>query len=303
MANRSYLCVTSQNTTYPSARQPGFNPQQQVIASDTWCVPLLWPALFRPADIVRWVVPGDGQDMTDAADPDDDLVTEAPITTRTRAIEQLRAAMPYFTRLFGDGGGLDAYASFLVSALEAAPYELVTIEMDEIASLSDPKQSFHDGFRAVLGAIGVDASDGARRRLVELASLRDGRRLPPARLLLDHLPAHEDDFWNHTHVLGAGAKEAGIGRAVPWELAPLSTRFTAATPALVPVFMPRLEIVLRQHEERKGAPLTKEEVIAIRDRAVCLMVPAADAAKLPTSNDIDPADCWEAWLARRTPRV
>lgn len=67
---------------------------------------------------------------------------------------------------------------------------------------------------------------------------------------------------------------------------------------VVPVFVPALVALLLSAEEEKGEPLTEEEVIAIRDEAACVMMPAAEAAALEESRgypDIAPEDCWEQW--------
>ena len=68
---------------------------------------------------------------------------------------------------------------------------------------------------------------------------------------------------------------------------------------LVPVFMPALVVLLTHHEQRKGAPLTKDEVLAIRDKATCVMAPADILPAMAESRgyeDIDPERCWEQWL-------
>lgn len=64
---------------------------------------------------------------------------------------------------------------------------------------------------------------------------------------------------------------------------------------LVPVFMPALVALLLRAEESKGEPLTEQEVIAIRDEANCVMMPAAQAKKQEESRgypDVDPENCW-----------
>lgn len=210
MANRSYLCATDLATTYPSFVDKNYDSADQTIACDVWCVPLLWQALFRPADIVRKIFVVDG----------DEIATEAPLAKRTTAIEQLREAAPYFTELFAAEGGIDEYAVFLIEALESVPHQYVTIELQEIACLTNPEQAFYDSFRAASAAIGTDYSAAAKSRFSDIAAFRDLKRIPPARLLLVEPQGFEptdDDFWNHCRICGAGASEAGIGRAVPWE--------------------------------------------------------------------------------------
>jgi hypothetical protein len=102
MANHSYLCGTNLETTYPSFVDKGYDSAEQTIASDVWCVPLLWTALFRASDIVR---------LTFTVEQDQ-VVAEAPLVARDIAIRQLQEALPYFNRLFGAEGALDDYARF-----------------------------------------------------------------------------------------------------------------------------------------------------------------------------------------------
>ena len=67
---------------------------------------------------------------------------------------------------------------------------------------------------------------------------------------------------------------------------------------LVPVFMPGLAVLLVHAEDKKGEPLTKEEVYAIRDGAACIMMQAVDVRKRDESRgyrDIDPENCWHDW--------
>ncbi len=72
---------------------------------------------------------------------------------------------------------------------------------------------------------------------------------------------------------------------------------------LVPVFVPALIAMLVAAEDKKGEPLTKEEVLAIRDSATCVMMTATAAEKLSESrgyDDLEPENCWYEWqLLRR----
>ncbi len=70
----------------------------------------------------------------------------------------------------------------------------------------------------------------------------------------------------------------------------------------VPVFMPTLAHLLRQAEAAKGSPLTRAEVLAVRDKGVCMMLRASAALELEEKRgfrDIDPEDCWEEWQSLR----
>ena len=72
-----------------------------------------------------------------------------------------------------------------------------------------------------------------------------------------------------------------------------------ASDPLIPVFIPALVTLLLNREQQKGAPLSYEEVIQIRDQGVCIMMPTAQAIALDQQRgytDIDPADCWQQWL-------
>jgi hypothetical protein len=67
---------------------------------------------------------------------------------------------------------------------------------------------------------------------------------------------------------------------------------------LFPVFIPALVALLIHAEELKGSPLTRNQVIAIRDDADCVMMPLAAKADLDKERgyaDIDPEQCWEEW--------
>lgn len=72
---------------------------------------------------------------------------------------------------------------------------------------------------------------------------------------------------------------------------------------LVPVFMPALVTLLVSAEDKKGAPLTKDEIHGIRDNASCVMMDSSDAAKMSAGReyrDIDPENCWHDWqMVRR----
>ena len=69
---------------------------------------------------------------------------------------------------------------------------------------------------------------------------------------------------------------------------------------IVPV--PSLVAVLLHHEEQKGAPLTENEVLEIRDKAECIAMPSDVAAQVAASrgyDDIRPEHAWEDWNAIR----
>ena len=71
---------------------------------------------------------------------------------------------------------------------------------------------------------------------------------------------------------------------------------------LVRIYIPALIMLLRQSEAAKVSPLTRDEVVAIRDGAISMMVPLAVAKQIAVErgyDDMDPANVWEEWQARR----
>jgi hypothetical protein len=71
---------------------------------------------------------------------------------------------------------------------------------------------------------------------------------------------------------------------------------------LVPVFIPALVALLIHAEELNAAPLTRNQAMAIRDHANCVMLPASAKGEMEAERgyaDIDPERCWEDWLIVR----
>ena len=69
---------------------------------------------------------------------------------------------------------------------------------------------------------------------------------------------------------------------------------------LVPVFIPNLGVLLLNLERQKGSPLTRDEVISIRDEAIVIMVRRSVAEHMADErgyDDLDPENCWEEFLA------
>ena len=69
---------------------------------------------------------------------------------------------------------------------------------------------------------------------------------------------------------------------------------------IVPV--PALVAVLLNKEKEKGAPLTEDEVMSIRDGAACIAMPASAKRGVEEARgyvDIDPEHAWVAWLEAR----
>lgn len=75
-----------------------------------------------------------------------------------------------------------------------------------------------------------------------------------------------------------------------------------AEPKLIPVFIPSLVVLLVNSEREKGSPLTEAEVLAVRDKGVCMMMREEHAIALDEKrgyNDLDPERVWEQWQEAR----
>ena len=69
---------------------------------------------------------------------------------------------------------------------------------------------------------------------------------------------------------------------------------------IVPV--PSLVSTLLRAERDKGRSLSRDEVIGVRDRCVCVTVPESVARQMAERRgyeDIDPEHCWEQWQQAR----
>jgi hypothetical protein len=67
-------------------------------------------------------------------------------------------------------------------------------------------------------------------------------------------------------------------------------------------FIPSLAAILMASEEKKGAPLTEKEALAIRDAAAVMAMEPRDAQKLERSRgyaDLNPDFVWEQWQLLR----
>jgi len=63
-------------------------------------------------------------------------------------------------------------------------------------------------------------------------------------------------------------------------------------------FIPSLVAQLKAREDKKGSPLTEDEVIEIRDSAICMAVTPETfliTEKARGYKDIDPENCWKEW--------
>jgi hypothetical protein len=72
---------------------------------------------------------------------------------------------------------------------------------------------------------------------------------------------------------------------------------------LISLFMPSLLVLLAHDEAEKGSPLTREEVLAIRDQAATVMLDRSMANQIMSSRgykDINSDFAYEEWQAVRT---
>ena len=68
------------------------------------------------------------------------------------------------------------------------------------------------------------------------------------------------------------------------------------------LFIPALAALLTRAEELKGAPLTEEQVLRIRDAAVAVVTRADSAAATIEQRgypEVDPTNAWPSWQAIR----
>ena len=71
---------------------------------------------------------------------------------------------------------------------------------------------------------------------------------------------------------------------------------------LILTFVPSLVSLLLAREESKGAPLTEQEVLEIRDKATVVALPEDAAVRVAAERgyrDIDANHCWEEWQRAR----
>ena len=150
MSNRSYLAVSDSDSIYPSFAQKGYDPQMQLVASDVEALPLLWLALFREGDLQRKVFNVQGQKVP----------AFAPICTTQLALERLKQAVPYLSKIFTNLTGLAEYGVMFQSAIESLPYRFISIELEEIAGLYPPEHRFEE--LLALALRGFDKPEGIR---------------------------------------------------------------------------------------------------------------------------------------------
>jgi hypothetical protein len=76
-----------------------------------------------------------------------------------------------------------------------------------------------------------------------------------------------------------------------------------ADDAVVPAIIPAIVALLLNLERKKGAPLTEDEVLDIRDKGVCVTMRRSMVRARAESRgyeDIDPENVWNEWTVART---
>ena len=73
MSNTAYLMATAPGVISPSVRD-GFTEETQILARSAGTVPLLWLAMFRPADLVNDTIEVDEVIRRELADTEDCLL-------------------------------------------------------------------------------------------------------------------------------------------------------------------------------------------------------------------------------------
>lgn len=205
MSNLAYLASSSFSGIYPSAQAKGYKPEKQTVACAIECVPLLWLALFRDADLTTETIATD----------DGDVTVTAPVTTLAKGLKQLSAAIPRLEAVFAKSGSLGLHAALLKQALQEPGGKYITIELDEIAALASSRKAFDKQVRDALQALDKGTPAEAKKRLVKVSQV-DARRtfLAPAELMAQQKPAAAD-LVNLERLLGTEHF-----RPVPWETAP-----------------------------------------------------------------------------------
>ena len=69
------------------------------------------------------------------------------------------------------------------------------------------------------------------------------------------------------------------------------------------LFIPALAALLARAEELKGAPLTEDQVLGVRDGAKAVVTPADVAAAVVAQRgyaEVDPLRAWESWQSLRS---
>src|SRR4051812_16082526 len=117
----TFLSLSPYQGVYPSRAWDEFEPETDVLAVADDATPLLWLALFRPADVQAGRLDRDWEDWTQGTRP-----INAPVVPRRRAFSQLYAAVDVLEPVLG--ASIAEHAELMREALHWAPGDWVTIE-------------------------------------------------------------------------------------------------------------------------------------------------------------------------------
>jgi hypothetical protein len=105
----------------------------------------------------------------------------------------------------------------------------------------------------------------------------------------------------HNHSSPAEAQMAQVGKHLAvGDTGPYAELAARPLPdGLVLLFIPSLAAIVARAEQLKGAPLTRDEVIRLRDHSAVIVSdpePARAVEERRGYVDLDPADPWGSWL-------
>lgn len=124
MAARTYLVCTDFPRIYPSLRWKGFDYRLHYIAEDSYAVPLLWLACFRPNDLKRQKAPIDSDSPP--------LPTVAPVVETATAISQLQHAVSAMNSAFAANGSVETHAAYLIERFKQSGGRYLSAEWIEV---------------------------------------------------------------------------------------------------------------------------------------------------------------------------
>lgn len=200
----AFLSVSPFQGVYPSRAWDEFEPETDVLAVADEGTPLLWLAMFRPADVRAGRLDRDWEDWTQGTRP-----ITAPVVPRQRAFSQLYASVEVLEPVLGDS--VAEHAELMREALRWMPGQWVTLEW--LDDYHEPRWDLDiSPALAVLDGAVPDVAE-ARAILTEVSGLVLDRPLPSARLVLDGVAAEQEDRSNFQSLLGSS-----LTQMVPWEV-------------------------------------------------------------------------------------
>ena len=193
MANRTYLAVSDFATIYPSYAVPDFDPATDVVAQAPYRVPLLWMGMFREQNVQQQSIDGELGSIR----------MVAPMVELTTGLRQLRDAIEILDDLF-ESGTLNEYYDLLSASMLTTDRQFVTLELEEVAYMFQPRAFFGQLNLALRALEGGDALEEGKQALFELSQLpsdQSKRSVPPARCLMDGDYTNEE-LANHAGLIG-----------------------------------------------------------------------------------------------------